>query len=115
MKQKALFMALSSKIKDKEYIILDNVKFENGKTKEAKSMFDLVTTKLEKYKKTKSKQDSLLMILPDNNNETRRAVRNLSFAKTISAKSLNVSDILSHKYLLLLKDSVGIIKETYKR
>ena len=78
-------------------------------------MFDLITAKLEKYKKSKTNRDSLIMILPDDNAETKRAVRNLSFAKTIRDKSLNVCDLLSRKYLLLLKDAIEVIKETYKK
>lgn len=114
MKQKAIFMSLSSKVKDKEFIILDVIKFKNNKTKEAKEMFDLVTPKFADYKKSSKKQDSVLVVFPDGAVDIKRAMKNLPFAGTISAASLNVKDILSYKYLMLLKDSISVINKTYK-
>ena len=115
-RQKAIFMVLSSRVKNNEYAVLDSLNFENGKTKEAQKSFDLISARLKNYFKNKKKRDSILLILPlGNEKNIKKATGNLPFVKTISAKSLNVIDLLSYKYLFLLKDSIGSIQETYKR
>lgn len=115
-RQKAIFMALSSKIRDDKYAILDDLNFKNSKTKEAQKSFDLISLKLKNYFKDKKKRDSILLILSgDNEKNIKKAARNLPFVKTINAKSLNIIDLLNYKYLLILKNSINVIQETYKR
>ena len=43
-----------------------------------------------------------------------QAMDNLPFVEALDAKSLNVKDLLEKKYLVLLKDAVPVIEETYK-
>lgn len=114
-KQKAMFMALSAKVKDKKFLVLDDLKFEEGKTKEAGIFFDTITSKFEGYKKDKKKRDSILLVTEDNSINIWRATRNLPFAGSIGAKSLNVVDLLSYKYLLILKSTIPVIEKTYNK
>jgi len=112
-KQKALFMALSSKAKDNQLAVLDQISLSEIKTKKMKEIFDKISSSLIGYKKDKKKQDSILLVQPDSNKNLVRAARNLSFVETIRADSLNIIDILENKYLVLLKDSVPVIEKTY--
>lgn len=112
-KQKALFMALSSKARDGQLAVLESIFLSEIKTKKMKEIFDKISINLAGHKKDKKKQDSILLVQPDSNKNLVRAARNLSFVETIRADSLNVIDILENKYLVLLKDSVPIIEKTY--
>lgn len=112
-KRKALFMALSSKVKDNQLVILDAVSLEQVKTKKIKEILDRISVRLPNYKKTKNKQDSVLLIQPDSNKDLVRTTRNLSFTKTVRADSLNIVDILGRKYVVLLKEAIPVIEKTY--
>ncbi|TSC90651.1 MAG: large subunit ribosomal protein L4 [Parcubacteria group bacterium Gr01-1014_2] len=112
-KQKALFMALSSKARDNQLAVLDQISLSEVKTKKMKEIFDKISGSLIGYKKDKKKQDSILLVQPDSNKNLVRAARNLSFVETIRADSLNIIDILENKYLVLLKDSVPVIEKAY--
>ncbi len=114
MRRKALFMALSSKIKDKELMVLDSLKFEMPKTKIAMNTIKLLSSKLDGYKKTKKKTDSILLVMPGQDKDIIRSVNNLDFLGVLSAESLNIIDVLTKKYLVLLKDAVPVIEKTFK-
>lgn len=112
-KQKALFMALSSKVKDDQLRVVDSISLDEIKTKKIKEIFSKISGILNGYKKDKKKQDSILLVQPDSNKDLVRAARNLSFVELVRADSLNIIDILENKYLVLLKDSVPVIEKTY--
>lgn len=94
MRQKAILMALSSKVKDKELKIID--KLDINKTKQAAQIL--------KNLKIKS-----CLIAQEN-----KAFRNIPKTKTIAAQNLNVLDLLNYKYLLLSKTAIKIIEKTWK-
>lgn len=114
MKRRALFMVLSSKVKDKEVMILDNLQFEPLKTKIAVGIIKNLSAKLEGYKETKNKKDTILLVTPGQDRNVARAVNNIPFVGMSPAGSLNVKDVLSKKYLLLLKDAVPVIEKTFR-
>jgi len=114
MKRKALFMALSSKAKDKELLLLDNLKMSASKTKEALSVINALSEKMEGYKKAKEKRDSVLFVIPGKDRTILQATNNLPFVEVLDARSLNVQDLLEKKYLILLKDAVPVIEKTFR-
>ncbi len=113
-KRKALFMALSSKVKDKELMLLDGLKLNAPKTKEALGLLNGLSGKMAGYKNTKKKRDSVLFVMPEKDRIVLQAMNNLPFVETTDAKSLNVKDLLEKKYLILLKDAVPVIEATFK-
>ncbi len=113
-KRKALFMALSSKVTDKELMLLDSLKLNAPKTKEALGVINGLSGIMAGYKNTKKKRDSILFVMPEKDKMILQAVSNLPFVETTDAKSLNVKDLLEKKYLILLKDAVPVIANTYK-
>lgn len=113
-KRKALFMVLSSKVQDKELMLLDDLKLSVPKTKEALGIINGLSGKMTGYKNTKKKRDSILFVVPERDKIILRAVNNLPFVETLDAKSLNVKDLLEKKYLVLLKGAVPVIEKTYK-
>lgn len=105
MRRLALFMILSEKARNNFLIILDTLKLEKPKTK----LMGQVLAKLP------CKGGSSLLALPELNKEIIRAAGNLSGVQTIEARNLNPLDLLSFKYLVMLKDSIKTIKETFER
>jgi large subunit ribosomal protein L4 len=114
VKRKAIFMALSGKVKDQQIVVLDGVALSEAKTKILLAILKIVAGKLTGYRSSKTKQDSVLMVSARNDGKLIRAINNIGFAKALDAKSLNVLDLLSYKYILLTKDAIPIIEETYK-
>jgi len=106
MKRLALFCVLSGKLKDKELFVLDKLELKTPKTK---LMAEIIKNLREKL----LKKGRILIALPQKNEVIERATRNLPNVETIEARNLNVLDLLNHKYLILLKDSVKVIKDTF--
>lgn len=104
-RRKALLMVLSSKIKDKELVILDKLELKEPKTK----LMAEIISKL--FKKTPK---SILIATPKKDENIIRANRNLPYTKTIAANSLNTIDLLSFKYLFLDKEAIKMIEKTYE-
>lgn len=111
MKRQALFMALSSKIKDNEFLMLDDFKLESPKTKEAMRIFKNLSAGLPGWRSDKKKRDSILVVSPGHDQNIKRAVKNLPFARAASAKDLSVREILENKFLVMMKDTVPQIAE----
>ena len=112
-KQKALFMALSSKAKNGHVAVLDSISLDEAKTKKMKGILDKISANFSEYKKNRKKQDSILLVQPDSNKEVLKAARNLEFIKVVRADNLNTFDVLEKKFLFLLKDAVPVIEKTY--
>ncbi len=111
MKRKALFMSLSSKLRDKELILIDSFKLNEVKTKEMSQVLNNLSKKIEKDLKK-----GVLIISPKSDQNIIRASKNIPKTKISRADSLNVLDVLSYKHLLILspQDTVKIIQESYK-
>lgn len=112
-KQKALFMALSSKVKDSQLMVLDSISLNEAKTKKMKEVLEKIYANFNNYGKTKKKQDSILLVQPDSDKNLIRATKNLAFVKIVRADSLNMTDVLGKKYLILLKEAIPVIEKTY--
>jgi len=103
MKKLALFMALSGKVKNNLLILLDKLKVEKAKTK-------LISEILEKFP---CKKESCLIALPIYDKNLILSARNLPEVMTCQAKDLNTLDLLSFKYLVMPKEAIKVIKETF--
>ena len=104
-KKKALFMVLTSKIQDKELIILDELKIKEIKTK---IMAGIISKILKEIKKP-----SILITISKKDENVIIASKNIPDVKTILADSLNVLDLLSFKYLLIDKEAIKVIEKIY--
>mgnify|MGYP001583712405 CR=1 FL=1 len=104
MKRIATFSLLSKKLKDKELIIIDKFEGLKNKTKEwagtLKNFIDL-----------RSKN---LLILENTNKNFSKAISNIKNVDTLSPNSLNVYDLLNHKYIILESKAVSEIEKNYK-
>ncbi len=108
MVKNALFVALSSKAKDNQLIVVEGMKLQNPKTKEMAGVFKKFGTML-------GKNPNALLILPEANENVKRAVRNLPYLSAVEARDLNPLEILAHKQLLFVKDSIGVLSRFASR
>ena len=104
MKQKALFAILTSKVKDKELILLDKLELKEAKTKLMAKILGAIL---------KKKQKSVLVVTSKKDKNIIKANKNIPYTKTLRADSLNILDLLSFKYLLVPKEAIKVIEETY--
>jgi large subunit ribosomal protein L4 len=103
MRRKALLMVLSEKAKSKNLIVLDGIELKEGKTKE-------MATSLSKLP---CKEQSTLIALPNYDKKIVLAVRNIKKTSIEDARNLNILELLNHKYLLITKDSIKTIENTF--
>jgi large subunit ribosomal protein L4 len=107
MRKKALLMVLSAKAKENLLILLDSLKIEKPKTKSMAKIIENLKSKIENLK------GSSLIVLPKKDEIIFRAGRNIPDLGIVEARNLNVLDLLSFKYLLLPKETIKVIKETF--
>ncbi len=104
MRKKALLIALSEKARSKNFMVVDEMKLKEKKTKEfAKALKNLKI------------KGSALVGLSDSEKDVYLYSRNIPKVNPISIKQLNVFDILNHKNLILSKESVKFLEEKYKK
>lgn len=108
MKQKALLVSLSQKLRDKEILILDKLEFKEPKTKEGARVFKNLSA-IPGYETIAKK--TTLVALAGKNEKTRRALRNLPKISTEEARNLNALDLLSFKYLVILQDGLKTLEK----
>ena len=108
MARKALFVVLSSKVKDQELTVIDSVKLENWKTKEMAVVINKVSELFP------VKYGSLLLVIPEKLSETvERVTKNLPKVDVMEAKNLNALDVAARKNLLVIKDALEVIKNNF--
>ncbi len=108
MKRQALLSVLSGKVRDNELIILDKLEIDVPKTKK---MAEVIQNLKEKAKVIEKK--SLLIAIPKKDDNIIRSSYNIPKVEVIEARNLNVLELLKYKYLVLPKDSIKVIKETF--
>ena len=94
----ALKMALSSKLSEKELVVLDQFELDEIKTKK---MVDVLKT---------LKLKSALIVTEKHNDHLELSSRNVPDVKVIRSEGLNVYDILKHRMLVLLEPAVKNIE-----
>jgi large subunit ribosomal protein L4 len=99
-RRKALFCVLSSKLKNKELVVLDDIKLKEIKTKAMIDVFNNI-----KYEK------NVLLTLSEKNEMIEKSANNIAFAKTVLVSYLNVKDLLKYKTLVLMKNSLEGLKK----
>ena len=102
-KKQALFMVLSAKAKSNSILILDlDFKQIPAKTKQ-----------MAEFLKKFPLKGSALIALPKKDENFIRVTKNIPQVETLEARNLNALDMLSFKRLILPKESIKIIKETW--
>ncbi len=100
-KQAALKSALTSKVADGNLVVVDELKFDEIKTKNFKAVMD--NLKVEKG----------LVVLAENDANVVCSAKNMAKIDTTLTNQINVYDIMKAGKLVLTKDAVAKIEEVY--
>ncbi len=100
-KQLALKSALTSRLQENKLIVVDELKFDEIKTKNFKQVMD--NLKVEKG----------LVILAENDTNVVLSARNMATVNTTLTNQINVYDIMKAGTVVLTKDSAAKIEEVY--
>lgn len=99
VRRQALKMALSSKLQDKDLIVVDRLDLENVKTQRFVEVLAALRTK------------DVLIVTDRQNENLELSSRNVPYAKVLRSEGLNVYDILRFKSLILVEPAVNQIQE----
>ena len=100
-KRLALKSVLTSKVQDNKFLVLDELKLAEIKTKEMKKVLDNL------------KVDKALVVVGDDCENVILSARNIPGVQTASVNSINVFDILKYNTVIATKSSVASIEEVY--
>lgn len=107
MIHKALRVALSSKARDGQLVIIDSFKMEQPKTKEMAIVMKRFTSLMG------GKLSNILLVTPSDSAVIYKSARNLPYLNTIEARNLNPLGLLSANRIMLSKDSLAIIEKQW--
>jgi large subunit ribosomal protein L4 len=114
MKAKALFTILSKKLKDGEVIFVDEIKFKEAKTKEAKKIIESLST-IKGFENLKTKRHNKAVVAIEKNDlATKKSFSNFSNIKTDEVRNLNPISLLKYKYLIIENPSKSLESLTNK-
>ena len=102
VKRLALKSVLSAKVADNEIIVLDELKFDEPKTKEMVKVLDNIKAD----KKT-------LIVMDEKDENVVRSASNIQGVRTALVGTMNVYEIINHYSLVLTKAAAERIEEVY--
>ena len=100
-KRAALKSVLTSKVQENKFIVLDELKLAEVKTKEMKKVLENL------------KVNNALVIIGDDSENVALSARNIAGVQTASVNTINVFDMLKYNTIIATKTSVASIEEVY--
>ncbi len=100
-KRAALKSALTSRVNENKFVVVDELKFDEVKTKNFKAVMNNL------------KVSKALVVLADNDQNTVLSARNIPEVKTSLVNTINVFDILKYNTVVATKAAVASIEEGY--
>ena len=98
----ALFSALSKKVADNEFFVIDDLAVETGKTKE-----------MVEFLKAFNLNKTVLVVLNEHESLVKRAARNLEKVDTITACLLSTYDVVKNAVVVIDKKAVEYLNAFY--
>ena len=100
-KRAALRSALTSRVQGGKFIVVDELKFDEIKTKKFQNVMDNL------------KVNKALVVLANNDQNAVLSARNIADVKTTQVNTMNVYDILKYSTVVATKAAVATIEEVY--
>ena len=100
-KRAALKSALSSRVAENKFIVIDEMNFGEIKTKNFQNMLNSLNV------------NKALVVLEDGNVNAELSARNIADVKTARTNTINVFDILKYNTVIATKAAVANIEEVY--
>lgn len=97
----ALKSALTSKVQDNKFVVVDNLTLAEAKTKEMQKVL------------TNLKADKALVIIAADDKNIALSARNIAGVETATAGNINVFDVMKHNTVVATKDAVATIEEVF--
>ena len=101
MRKLALKSVLTSKVEDKELIVVDKLELKEIKTKEMVKVLNNLNTK------------KALIVLSEKNLNVQASARNIENVKTTLVNTINVFDLLKYDNLVVTEDAIKKLEEVY--
>lgn len=98
----ALRSALSSKVRDQKIVVVDQLVFDEPKTKKMVEVLDSLNV-----------FEKALVVTADGDANVVKSARNIPGVKPIRADFLNVYDILNYDKLIITRDAVAKVEEVF--
>ena len=100
-KRAALKSALTSRVEEKKFIVVDEMKFDEIKTKNFQNALNNLNV------------SKALVVLEEGNTNAELSARNIPDVKTARTNTINVYDILKYNTVVATKAAVEAIEEVY--
>ena len=100
-KRLALKSALTSRVQESKLIVVDELKFDEIKTKKFQAVMDNL------------KVNKALVVLNDNDQNVVMSAKNIPTVQTALTNTINVYDIMKAGTVILTKDAAKSIEEVY--
>ena len=97
----ALKSALTSRVEEKKFIVVDEINFDEIKTKKFQDVLNNLSV------------SKALVVLEDGNKNAELSARNIADVKTAKTNTINVYDILKYNTVIATKAAVQAIEEVY--
>ena len=100
-KRAALKSVLTSRVQENKFIVVDELKMDEIKTKTFKGVLDNLNA------------EKALVVLNDLDANVIASAKNIPTVKTTQTNELNVFDVLKYNTVVVTKDAVATIEEVY--
>ena len=97
----ALKSALTSRVEEKKFIVVDEINFDEIKTKKFQDVLNNLSV------------SKALVVLEDGNKNAELSARNIADVKTAKTNTINVYDILKYNTVIATKAAVQAIEVVY--
>ena len=100
-KRAALQSALTSRVEENKFIVIDELQFDEIKTKKFQTVLNNLNV------------NKALVVLEDGNKNVEISAKNIADVKTAHTNTINVYDILKYNTVITTKAAVATIEEVY--
>ena len=101
-KRLAIKSILSSKVAEKELVVLDKLELKEIKTANMVKILNNVKV-----------EGKTLILLPSNNENVQKSSRNIEGVKTLTVDTINAYDLVKYNNLVVTEDTVKKLEEVY--
>ena len=101
-KRLAIKSILSSKVAEKELVVLDKLELKEIKTANMVKVLNNVKA-----------EGKTLILLPANNENVQKSARNIEGVKTLTVDTINAYDLVKYNNLVVTEDTVKKLEEVY--
>ena len=98
----AIKSALTTKVNEEKFFVMDSLKFDEIKTKKMVSVLDALKV-----------NKALVVLDGEDNDNVEVSARNIAGVRTVYSNAINVYDILKYDTIIITKSAVAKLEEVY--